>query len=178
MFSPRYRVLLTTTHIPLSEVTAAVTAEQLMRVMETGYRSMSLIDGGTVRMAVAGLDPHCGDGGAVGDFDMTVTKNAVEKARATGIPVEGPFAADTLFIPERWEKYNLVIAQYHDQGLVPFKMLSFDTGVNVTLGLSLTRTSVDHGTAFDIAGRNIAGHRSMAEAIRLARLLELKKNRE
>ena len=82
--------------------------------------------------------------------------------------IEGPFAADTLFLPERWKSYSLAVAQYHDQGLIPFKMLAFDNGVNVTLGISMVRTSVDHGTAYDIAGRGLAKHTSMVQAIKLA----------
>jgi 4-phospho-D-threonate 3-dehydrogenase / 4-phospho-D-erythronate 3-dehydrogenase len=173
MFSAEYRVILATTHIPVSGIPGRITAESLYRTIMTGNDAVSSIDGVKARLAIAGLDPHCGDGGAIGDFDMRITAAAAERARGEGIDIEGPFSADTLFLPSRWKSYSLVIAQYHDQGLIPFKMLSFDSGVNVTLGLELVRTSVDHGTAFDIAGRGIAGHRSMSEAMRLAcRLLE------
>ncbi len=175
MFSSRYRVLLVTTHVPLSRVTENVNEARLLDVIRAGYRSICSIDGDKVRIAITGLDPHCGDDGAVGTFDREVTLPALQRASEEGIPVFGPFAADTLFIPHTWEKYNLVIAQYHDQGLVPFKMLAFDKGVNVTIGLSLIRTSVDHGTAFDIAGKNESRFSSMVEAIKLAKLLALKK---
>ena len=171
MFSPRYRVILVTTHLPVSEVTSRIDAGRIVEVLRAGYDSIRRIDGGEPPLAVAGLDPHCGDDGAIGTFDRDVTAPAVEAARREGIPVEGPFAADTLFLPGTWERYGLLVAHYHDQGLIPFKMLAFDEGVNVTLGLPIVRTSVDHGTAFDIAGRNAARWSSMTEAIRLARRL-------
>ncbi|MBP7737237.1 MAG: 4-hydroxythreonine-4-phosphate dehydrogenase PdxA [Spirochaetes bacterium] len=171
MFSEKYRVLLASTHVPVSAIMEGLGLERLRAVIRAGYESIRSIDGGTVKLAVAGLDPHCGDDGAIGTFDRDVTALAVSAARQEGIPVDGPFAADTLFIPAVWERYSLVIAQYHDQGLIPFKMLAFDEGVNVTLGLSMVRTSVDHGTAFDIAGKDMARWSSMIEAIRLAKRL-------
>jgi 4-phospho-D-threonate 3-dehydrogenase / 4-phospho-D-erythronate 3-dehydrogenase len=171
MFSDRYRVLLATTHVPVSEISRHLGKERLLAVIRAGHKSIAAIDGGAVRIAVAGLDPHCGDDGAIGTFDRDVTARAIEEARAGGVPVEGPFAADTLFIPATWRRYSLVVAQYHDQGLIPFKMLAFDEGVNVTIGLSIVRTSVDHGTAFDIAGSGTAQWSSMAAAIRCAGLL-------
>ncbi len=168
MFSEKYRVLLSSTHLPLSAVPGYLDGDRILRVIEAGHQAIGAIDGKAPRIAVAGLDPHCGDDGAIGKFDRDVTAGAVARARGKGIDAEGPFAADTLFMPERWERFGLVIAQYHDQGLIPFKMLAFDSGVNVTLGLPIVRTSVDHGTAYDIAGKGTAGHRSMIEAIRLA----------
>jgi 4-hydroxythreonine-4-phosphate dehydrogenase len=177
MFSEKYRVLLASTHIPVSDIMSHVSHERLVKVIRAGYDSICMIDGGDVKLAITGLDPHCGDDGAIGTFDRDVTGHAVMTARGQGIPVEGPFAADTLFIPGTWERYNLVIAHYHDQGLIPFKMLAFDNGVNVTLGLPIVRTSVDHGTAFDIAGKNIARWSSMTEAIRLAKQLAEKRKR-
>ncbi|HOT43850.1 MAG TPA: 4-hydroxythreonine-4-phosphate dehydrogenase PdxA [Spirochaetota bacterium] len=171
MFSEKYRVLLASTHVPVSGVTGSLGLDRILAVIRAGYASIRSIDGGAVRLAITGLDPHCGDDGAIGTFDREVTSRAVAIAREEKIPVEGPFAADTLFIPSVWERYSLVIAQYHDQGLIPFKMLAFDEGVNVTLGLSMVRTSVDHGTAFDIAGNNMARWSSMTEAIMLARRL-------
>ncbi len=175
MFSEKYRVILVTTHVPVSDIIRSINHERLLKVIGAGYESIRLIDGEEMKLAIAGLDPHCGDDGAIGTFDRDVTRIAVAAARGKGIPIEGPFAADTLFIPETWERYNLLIAHYHDQGLVPFKMLAFDSGVNVTLGLPIVRTSVDHGTAYDIAGKNIARWRSMTEAIRLAKLLVKKR---
>lgn len=177
MFSEKYRVLLASTHVPVSDIMSHISHERLLSVMRAGYDSIRMIDVGEVRIAIAGLDPHCGDDGAIGTFDRDVTHRAVADARGRGIPIEGPFAADTLFIPGTWGRYNLVIAHYHDQGLIPFKLLAFDTGVNVTLGLPIVRTSVDHGPAFDIAGKNIASSSSMTEAIRLAKLLVKKRQR-
>lgn len=171
MFSEKYRVILCTTHIPLSKVEDSLSSDRIADVIIAGKNALSAIDDKEPKIAVCGLDPHCGDDGAIGTFDRTTTVTAIEIARAHGAHVHGPFAADTIFLPDRWSKFDLVIAQYHDQGLIPFKMLSFDTGVNVTLGLSLVRTSVDHGTAFDIAGKGIARHQSMVEAILLAEKL-------
>lgn len=168
MFSRRYRVMLVTMHVPVSEISGQISVSHLLKTIRTGYDSIRSIDGVGVAMAIAGFDPHCGDDGAIGTVDTEITMRAVREAQKEGIPIEGPFAADTLFIPGTWERYNLVIAHYHDQGLIPFKMLAFDEGVNVTLGLTAVRTSPDHGTAYDIAGKNIARHSSMAEAIRLA----------
>jgi 4-hydroxythreonine-4-phosphate dehydrogenase len=178
MFSSKYRVLLATTHIPISRVTLSISQERLLEVIRVGYASICQIDGSGANMAITGLDPHCGDDGAIAAFDRDVTSRAVIRASDEGIPIDGPYAADTLFIPATWERYNLVIAHYHDQGLIPFKMLAFNDGVNVTLGLSMVRTSVDHGTAFDIAGKNIAGFSSMVEAIRLAKKLVLNRQGE
>lgn len=177
MFSEKYRVLLASTHVPVSDIMRYVNRDRLLNVIRSGYDAIRSIDGDPVKLAIAGLDPHCGDDGAIGGFDRDVTAGAVAEARAGGVPIEGPFAADTLFIPSRWERYNLVIVHYHDQGLIPFKMLAFDRGVNVTLGLPLVRTSVDHGTAFDIAGKNIAGWSSMTEAMLLAKRLSDSKKR-
>ncbi len=178
MYSQKYRVLLATTHIPVSMISSSLDRDRVELLIETAHSAMELIDRGNVKIAVAGLDPHCGDSGSTGTFDRDVTLPAIEKARKRGIDVNGPYSADTLFMSENWEKYTIVTAFYHDQGLIPFKMLAFDTGVNVTLGLSLTRTSADHGTAYDIAGRNIARYTSMAEAVNLAAILEGKrKNR-
>lgn len=175
MYSKSYRVLLVTTHIPICEVPHLLDEEKIYRTILTGHRSIKAIDGEPVKMAICGLDPHCGDRGAIGNFDDEITENALNRAREEGINIEGPFAADTLFMPEKWKSYNLVVAQYHDQGLIPFKALAFESGVNVTLGLSIIRTSPDHGTAYDIAGSGTANHKSMLEAIVLARSLVIGK---
>lgn len=120
------------------------------------------------RIAIAGINPHAGEDGRFGDEEKRVIEPAIQMAENAGITVEGPFPADTLFIPRRRTKYDGIVAMYHDQGLIPVKMLAFDTAVNVTLGLPIIRTSVDHGTALDIAGSNQADPGSMTEAIRLA----------
>lgn len=120
------------------------------------------------RIAVAGLNPHAGEGGQFGDEEARVIEPAILMAQNAGIDVQGPFPADTLFLPKRRNRFDGIVAMYHDQGLIPVKMLAFDTAVNVTLGLPIIRTSVSHGTAFDIAGKNQADPGSMKEAIRLA----------
>jgi len=120
------------------------------------------------RIAVAGLNPHAGEEGQFGDEERRIIEPAMQMARAGGIDVEGPFPADTLFTSHRRVRYDGIVAMYHDQGLIPVKMLAFDRAVNITLGLPLIRTSVDHGTAFDIAGTSQADSGSMREAIRMA----------
>lgn len=172
MYSGLYRVLLVTTHIPISSVCENASYEKILKTIYTGYKSIKAIDGKEPRLAIAGLDPHCGDGGAISCFDGDVTVRAVSEARTAGIDIEGPVSADSLFRPDIWKKYSLVIAHYHDQGLIPFKMLAFNDGVNVTLGLSLTRTSVDHGTAFDKAGKDSAESESMTNALNLCYKIE------
>lgn len=172
MHSEDFRVLLVTTHAPLDRVTGMITVQSILQTIRTGHKAILAIDGRKGKLAIAGLDPHCGDDGAIGDFDTRVTAAAVAAAREEGVDIEGPISADALFVPARWKRYNLAIAHYHDQGLIPFKMLAFETGVNVTLGLSMTRTSVDHGTAFDIAGKGRASYTSMVSAIRLGFKLE------
>lgn len=168
MYSHDYRVLLSTTHIPVMDVRQYLTVERIYKVITRGHLSVKAMDGRAGKIAVAGFDPHCGDDGAIGAFDTEITAKAVALAQKEGIDVAGPFSADTLFLADRWKQYNLAIAQYHDQGLIPFKLLSFEKGVNVTLGLSVIRTSVDHGTAYDIAGKNTASFASMTQAINLA----------
>lgn len=178
MYSEEFRVLLVTTHIPVQNIEKSINTESIYRTIKIGHSAMTAIDGPNPLMAITGLDPHCGDNGAIGKFDMEFTTAAIELARDEGINIEGPFPADTLFIADRWKRYNLVIAHYHDQGLIPFKILAFEHGVNATLGLSIVRTSVDHGTAFDIAGSGRASHMSMASAIKLAlRLISIEKLR-
>ncbi len=168
MFSPSYRVILMTTHIPLERVPSCLTPEKLEYCVREGLKAQERLDGKRRPLAVAGLDPHAGDGGVTGTWDRDVARPLIQRLRDEGLPVEGPLPADTLFMPGVWKKYGMIVAQYHDQGLVPFKALAFELGVNVTLGLPLVRTSVDHGTAFDIAGKGKADHRSMVEAALLA----------
>jgi 4-hydroxythreonine-4-phosphate dehydrogenase len=174
MYSKNYRVLLVTTHIPVADIRKNISAEKIYQTIMTGNNFLNSINTGKNSIAIAGLDPHCGDDGAIGSFDKKVTENAVELAKEQGLNVYGPFSADALFTPRMWNSYDLAIAHYHDQGLIPFKALAFDSGVNVTLGLSIIRTSPDHGTAFDIAGKGKASHSSMIEAIRMAYLLAKK----
>jgi 4-hydroxythreonine-4-phosphate dehydrogenase len=167
-WSDRLRVVLATVHIPLSEVPRALTAERLLAVIRLTARSLPRFGLATPRLAVAGLNPHAGEDGVLGLEDRDVLAPAVASARADGIDVTGPLPADTLFVRAARGEFDVVIASYHDQGLVPVKLLAFGRAVNVTLGLPIIRTSVDHGTAFDIARRGVADEGSLVEAILLA----------
>ena len=122
----------------------------------------------SVRLALAGLNPHAGEEGVIGSEEQQVRRPAVEAARARGVNLQGPFPGDTIFVRASRGEFDAVIACYHDQGLIPVKLLAFGTAVNVTLGLPIVRTSVDHGTAFDIAGKGVADPSSMIEATLLA----------
>lgn len=173
MYSGKYNVMLVTTHVPVFKLKKMISYEVILKTIQICENSMSRIMRKKPRIAVCGLDPHCGDEGAIGSFDKEVTTKVIKDAQSKGIIIEGPYSADTIFIPDRWDKFDCVIAHYHDQGLIPFKMLAFDEGVNVTVGLSVVRTSVDHGTAFDIAGKDCAKFASMKKAIELASYLAL-----
>lgn len=168
MFSEKYRVLLVTTHYAVDKLPSLLTGQSIFDTITACDKALTLIDKKKPRIAVASRDPHCGDAGAISMFDTDVTAKAIERAKAAGIDCHGPFAADTLFLADKWRTFDCAIAQYHDQGLIPFKILAFEDGVNVTLGLPVVRTSVDHGTAYDIAGKGIASHSSMTQALNLA----------
>ena len=163
------RVALATTHLPLSEVPQAIDRESLLRtlrVLDRDLRQRFRI--ARPRILVAGLNPHSGESGYLGTEDIEVIAPAVAAAAAEGIAASGPLPADTLFVPERLKQADVVLAMYHDQGLPVLKFASFGGGVNVTLGLPFVRTSVDHGTALDIAGTGKADTGSLIEAIKLA----------
>lgn len=169
MVQDNLRVGLLTDHIPLNEVTAHLTEELITRKIETIRKS--LIQDFSInkpKIAVLGLNPHCGDGGVIGTEDDAVLRPTLKKLFEKGTLVFGPFAADGFFGSGQYEKYDAVIATYHDQGLIPFKTLSFGKGVNYTAGLNKVRTSPDHGTAYDIAGKGIADFNSFKEAVYLA----------
>jgi 4-phospho-D-threonate 3-dehydrogenase / 4-phospho-D-erythronate 3-dehydrogenase len=123
------------------------------------------------RVAVAGLNPHAGEGGLFGDEEIRIIRPAIEAARAEGIDATGPYPGDTVFMQARQGRFDVVVAQYHDQGLIPVKYLGLEKGVNITLGLPFVRTSPDHGTAFDIAGQGIADHASLETALAYAKRL-------
>jgi 4-hydroxy-L-threonine phosphate dehydrogenase PdxA len=129
---------------------------------------MALFGMPRARLALAGLNPHAGENGVIGSEDDHVLAPAVHRARAGGVVIEGPIPGDTVFVRARRGEFDCVIACYHDQGLIPVKLLAFGNAVNVTIGLPIIRTSVDHGTAFDIAGRGVADPGSMIAAVRLA----------
>lgn len=169
MVQDNLRVGLLTDHIPLNDVTSNLTEQLIIQKIET--IKQTIIQDFSIskpKIAVLGLNPHCGDGGVIGKEDDTVLKPALKKIFDKGTLVFGPFAADGFFGNNQYHRYDAVLATYHDQGLVPFKTLSFGTGVNYTAGLNKVRTSPDHGTAFDIAGKGIADHHSFKEAVYLA----------
>jgi 4-hydroxythreonine-4-phosphate dehydrogenase len=171
------RVVLVTRHIPLKDVAKELTGEKILTAIKLAHGAGKYFNIPKPRIAVCGLNPHSGEGGTIGKEEIGIISPAIKKAKRTGINARGPFASDTVFHkaikPARQSctgggEYDFVIAMYHDQGLIPLKTLYFDEGVNVTLGLPFIRTSPDHGTAYDIAGKGIANTESMQEAIKLA----------
>ncbi len=167
--SPQLRVVPTTIHIPLAQVPTALTAdllERTLRLTEAGLRRDFAI--AAPRIAVAGLNPHAGEGGAMGNEEGAMIAPLLTRLRAEGLDLRGPLPADTMFHASARAGYDAAVCMYHDQALIPIKTLDFDRGVNVTLGLPFVRTSPDHGTAFDIAGQNRAGPQSLIEALRMA----------
>ncbi|HEX5056995.1 MAG TPA: 4-hydroxythreonine-4-phosphate dehydrogenase PdxA [Gammaproteobacteria bacterium] len=172
----RLRVALVTTHLPLREVSAAITEERLTRtlsVLNEDLRTRFHIRKPVI--AVTGLNPHAGEGGHLGDEEQRVIIPVLERMRKQKIRVEGPFAADTLFTPKRLKPFDAVLAMYHDQGLPVLKHVGFGEAVNITLGLPIIRTSVDHGTALDVAGTRKADPGSLIEAFLMAAKLAKKK---
>ena len=169
------RVALATTHVPLKKVSASLTREKIEQVIELTSQACADLGLARRRVAVCGLNPHAGEGGAMGDEEQTTIGPAVEAARARKFDVVGPMSADALFYYAYKGDYDAVVAMYHDQGLAPLKMIGFETGVNWTLGLPFIRTSPDHGTAYDIAGQGRGNPSSMLSAIRLAKQLAQKR---
>jgi 4-hydroxythreonine-4-phosphate dehydrogenase len=167
-WSDALRVVLATVHIPLANVPTALTRERLIGVLRVTASSLPRFGVPRPRLAVAGLNPHAGEDGLLGHEDRDVLAPAIAEARAVGIEVSGPFPADTIFIRASRGEFDVVVACYHDQGLIPIKLLAFGRAVNVTLGLPIIRTSVDHGTAFDIARQGLADPGSFIEATLLA----------
>lgn len=169
MINGNLRVGLLTDHVPVNEVAKLLTEELIVQKIETIKHS--LIQDFSInkpKIAVLGLNPHAGDGGVIGKEDEEIIKPTIKKLFEKGTLVFGPYPADGFFGSNQYEKYDAVIATYHDQGLIPFKTLSFGNGVNYTAGLNKIRTSPDHGTAYDIAGKGIADHNSFKEAVYLA----------
>jgi 4-hydroxythreonine-4-phosphate dehydrogenase len=163
------RVALTTIHVPLALVSAQITVKSVLETIEILHAGLKNQFGiAQPRILVAGLNPHAGEGGYLGLEESTTIEPAIAQAQQVGIRVEGPFPGDTLFDLRSLDRVDAYLAMYHDQGLAPFKFVTFNTGVNVTLGLPIIRTSVDHGTALNIAGKGLAEAGSMLEAIRLA----------
>jgi 4-hydroxythreonine-4-phosphate dehydrogenase len=166
--SPKLVVVLATVHVPLAEVSRLLTVDMLTDLIALTAESMPQFGVARPRVAVAGLNPHAGEEGVLGSEDRAVIKPAVERSRMTGIDVSGPWPGDTVFLRASRGEFDVVVACYHDQGLIPVKLLGFGQAVNVTIGLPIIRTSVDHGTAFDIAGQNVADPGSLVEAVLLA----------
>ena len=167
--APQLRVALATTHLPLADVPAAITAARLVQILRIVYndlRSRFRLD--NPRIAVLGLNPHAGEGGHLGHEEVEVIAPALAALRAEGMHLEGPLSADTAFLPARRAQVDAYLAMYHDQGLPVLKALGFGDAVNVTLGLPFVRTSVDHGTALDLAGTGKADAASMIAASKLA----------
>jgi len=167
-YAESLRVILATVHIALAEVPRALTAELLEGTIDLAARELPRFGYPAPRLALAGLNPHAGEHGVIGREDDDVLAPAVAAARARGVDVTGPFPADTIFGRAMRGEFDAVIACYHDQGLIPIKLVAFGRAVNVTLGLPIVRTSVDHGTAFDIAGKGVADPSSLIEAVKLA----------
>jgi 4-hydroxythreonine-4-phosphate dehydrogenase len=173
------RTVLVSIHVSLRQALEAVTYENVLETLRISHDSLSRLLGRVPRIAVAGLNPHAGEGGLFGREELEVIQPALEQALALGMQVVGPLAPDTVFMrarqaPGKPGEFDAVVAMYHDQGLIPIKYLGVDEGVNVTLGLPFVRTSPDHGTAFDKAGSGMASESSLVEALKMAQKLSLR----
>ena len=175
--NPQLKTVLVTIHVSLRQAIEQVTFDAVLETLRITHRSAQLWGQPRARIGVAGLNPHAGEGGLFGDEELRIIGPAIQAARAEGIDATGPWAPDTVFMrarhapPEHLGEFDLVVAMYHDQGLIPVKYMGLDQGVNVTLGLPFVRTSPDHGTAFDLAGTGRADASSFAQAVEMARLL-------
>ncbi|OCP10051.1 MULTISPECIES: 4-hydroxythreonine-4-phosphate dehydrogenase PdxA [unclassified Ensifer] len=169
--SERLKVIHVSTHVSLQEAIRRATTERVLATIRAGDAHLKRIGYAAPKIAVAGINPHCGENGLFGTEDDDQIAPAVKAARAEGIDAYGPISADTVFHRAYSGAFDLVVAQYHDQGHIPVKLVAFDTAVNVSVDLPIDRTSVDHGTAFDIAGKGIANHGNMNSAIAYARKL-------
>tara|TARA_Y100000588_G_C14149438_1_gene879903 strand:+ start:37 stop:921 length:885 start_codon:yes stop_codon:yes gene_type:complete len=167
-YTESLRVVIATVHIPLSLVSDNLTQARIERTVELAHAELPLFGCLSPRLAIAGVNPHAGEKGLIGREEVEIIEPAVQSLRSRGINIEGPLPADTIFVRAVKGEFDAVIACYHDQGLIPAKLVGFGKSVNVTLGLPIVRTSVDHGTAYDIAGKGIADHSSLVEAIILA----------
>ncbi len=172
------RVVLATVHIALADVPRQLTQASLEATIDLAARELPRFGVSAPRLAVAGLNPHAGEHGLFGTEERDVIEPAIAACRARGVHVSGPFPGDTIFLRATRGEFDLVVACYHDQGLIPVKLAAFGKAVNVTLGLPIVRTSVDHGTAFDIAGQGKADAGSMIAAVRLAARLAVRRQAE
>ncbi len=162
------RVMLVSIHVPLSQAIAMVTQQNVLNAIKLAYQGCKAFGVEQPRIAVAGLNPHAGENGQFGREEIDIINPAIAQAKSQGFNVQGAFSPDTIFMRARKGEFDCVVAQYHDQGLIPVKYLGVDNGVNVTIGLPFVRTSVDHGTAFDLAGTGEANESSLVYALRVA----------
>ena len=167
-YAERLRVVLATVHVPLAEVPRLLTRDRVEHTIGLAASELPRFGAAHPKIALCGLNPHAGEHGLMGEEDTRVLQPAVESCRSRGIDVSGPLPGDTVFVRAVRGEFDAVVACYHDQGLIPIKLIAFGQAVNVTLGLPIVRTSVDHGTAYDIAGLGIADCSSMVEAVCLA----------
>jgi len=178
MISEELKIALLTDHIPIKNVSSSINkdiVEQKIKILETCLINDFQIN--KPKIAVLAVNPHAGDNGVIGNEDQSIITPAINSFKGTSSSVNGPFSADTFFANENYKKYDGIIASYHDQGLIPFKTISFGKGVNFTAGLPVVRTSPDHGTGFDIAGKGIADHTSFTKAIKLGlKVFKLRNN--
>jgi 4-hydroxy-L-threonine phosphate dehydrogenase PdxA len=170
---PGHTEMLVTIHTAISQVPALITKKRVLKTIRLAEKACRMLDIKKPRIAVAGLNPHAGEAGMFGDEEINAIIPAIRAAVKEGIPVSGPWPPDTVFHKAYRGEIDMVVCMYHDQGLIPLKMIAFDTGVNVTVGLPFVRTSPDHGTAYDIAWKGIANPSSMIEAIKVASTLKI-----
>jgi 4-hydroxythreonine-4-phosphate dehydrogenase len=168
LVNPLLRTILVTVHCSIAQAVQRINIALELRIIRLAHRTLQQFGIDKPRIAVAGLNPHAGEGGLFGREDIDIIAPAIAQARAEGLDVTGPLPGDTVFMHARRGRYDIVVAQYHDQGLIPVKLLGVEDGVNITAGLPFVRTSPDHGTAFDIAGQGIADPASMLTALRTA----------
>lgn len=173
LVNPQLRVILVTIHLSLAKVPTAITPELELQTITLAHTVCMQLGIPKPRIAVAGLNPHAGEAGRFGREEIDTIEPAIRLAQANGIDASGPWPGDTIFFRARRGEFDMVVAQYHDQGLIPIKYMGIDEGVNMTAGLPIVRTSVDHGTAFDIAGKGIAQADSLRCAFNLANTLTL-----
>lgn len=166
-YGKKLKVALLTTHIPLKEVPKYVTPEKILSVARNCYEFLKKLGYKSPKIALCGLNPHAGEKGLLGEEEQTYIKEGLELCKKNGIPLEGPYPADSLFYWAYKGRYEMVIALYHDQGLSPFKLIHFEDGINMTLGLPIVRTSPCHGTGYDIADKGIASPKSFLQALLL-----------
>jgi 4-hydroxythreonine-4-phosphate dehydrogenase (EC 1.1.1.262) len=171
LWSDRLKVIHASTHISLKKACESISKQRIMDVIHLAHETLRKTGYENPRIAVAGLNPHAGENGLFGDEEIKEITPGILSCQAEGINVTGPIAPDTVFLRAYKGEFDIVVAQYHDQGHIPVKLLAFDSGVNITVGLDVIRTSVDHGTAFDIAGKMIANEGSILKAIEIAKML-------